>query len=80
MRTARFQRHARPIFPPNHETVPPTCFLIDPIRTVRFVLDTDFSVGRNPREILRVLDALQTDELCPSSWTKGTPTLGPSIT
>ena len=29
------------------------------------------SVGRNPKEVLRVLDALQTDELCPCNWTKG---------
>ena len=28
-------------------------------------------VGRNPQEVLRVLDALQTDELCPCNWQKG---------
>jgi alkyl hydroperoxide reductase subunit AhpC len=31
----------------------------------------DLSVGRNPQEVLRVLDALQTDELCPCNWQKG---------
>jgi peroxiredoxin (alkyl hydroperoxide reductase subunit C) len=31
----------------------------------------DLSVGRNPQEILRTLDALQTDELCPCNWQKG---------
>ena len=31
----------------------------------------DISVGRNPAEVLRVLDALQTDELCPCNWQKG---------
>ena len=25
----------------------------------------------NPQETLRVLDALQTDELCPCNWNKG---------
>jgi peroxiredoxin (alkyl hydroperoxide reductase subunit C) len=27
--------------------------------------------SRNPQEVLRVLDALQTDELCPCNWQKG---------
>jgi peroxiredoxin (alkyl hydroperoxide reductase subunit C) len=31
----------------------------------------DLSVGRNTQEVLRVLDALQTDELCPCNWQKG---------
>jgi peroxiredoxin (alkyl hydroperoxide reductase subunit C) len=35
------------------------------------------SVGRNPKEVLRVLDALQTDELCPCNWSKGDETLDP---
>jgi hypothetical protein len=36
---------------------------------------TDLNVGRNPEEVLRVLDALQTDELCPCNWQKGDETL-----
>jgi hypothetical protein len=40
-----------------------------------FVSVNDLSVGRNPQEVLRVLDALQTDELCPCNWEKGQPTL-----
>jgi peroxiredoxin (alkyl hydroperoxide reductase subunit C) len=32
---------------------------------------TDLSVGRSPEEVLRVLDALQTDELCPCNWKQG---------
>jgi len=36
----------------------------------------DLSVGRNVDEVLRVLDALQTEELCPCNWTRGEPTLG----
>ena len=42
---------------------------------IRFVMVTDLSVGRNPQEVLRVLDALQTDELCPCNWKKGEQTL-----
>ncbi len=50
-------------------------FLVDPDGIVRFVYVTDLSVGRNPEEVLRVLDALQTDELCPCGWQKGEPVL-----
>ena len=46
-------------------------FLVDPEGIIRFVYVTDMSVGRNPAEVLRVLDALQTDELCPCNWNKG---------
>jgi alkyl hydroperoxide reductase subunit AhpC len=50
-------------------------FIVDPENIIRFVMVTDLSVGRNPQEVLRVLDALQTDELCPCNWQKGEPTL-----
>jgi len=50
-------------------------FLVDPEGIIRFVYVTDLSVGRNPEEVLRVLDALQTDELCPCGWQKGEPVL-----
>ena len=40
-------------------------YIVDPQGVVRFVYVTDLSVGRSPEEVLRVLDALQTDELCP---------------
>jgi alkyl hydroperoxide reductase subunit AhpC len=50
-------------------------FIVDPENTIRFVYVTDLSVGRNPQEVLRVLDALQTDELCPCNWQKGEDTL-----
>ena len=46
-------------------------FIVDDTNTVRFSMATDLSVGRNPEEVLRVLDALQTNELCPCSWQKG---------
>ena len=50
-------------------------FIVDPQNIIRFVYVTDLSVGRNPQEVLRVLDALQTDELCPCNWKKGEETL-----
>jgi peroxiredoxin (alkyl hydroperoxide reductase subunit C) len=46
-------------------------FVVDPEGIVRHVSVNDLSVGRNPHEVLRVLDALQTDELCPCNWQKG---------
>lgn len=50
-------------------------FVVDPHGVIRFVSVNDLSVGRNPAEVLRVLDALQTDELCPCNWQKGDKTL-----
>jgi peroxiredoxin (alkyl hydroperoxide reductase subunit C) len=46
-------------------------FIVDPEGVIRFVAVNDLNVGRNPEEVLRVLDALQTDELCPCNWKKG---------
>ncbi|GMV64862.1 MAG: peroxiredoxin [Candidatus Omnitrophica bacterium] len=52
-------------------------FLIDPNGILRYQLVHDLSVGRNVDEILRVLTALQTGELCPATWKKkGDKTLG----
>lgn len=50
-------------------------FIVDPEKIIRFTMVTDLKVGRNPQEVLRVLDALQTDELCPCNWQKGESTL-----
>lgn len=50
-------------------------YIVDPEGTIRFVSVNDLSVGRNVKEVLRVLDALQTDELCPCNWEKGQDTL-----
>lgn len=50
-------------------------FIVDPQNVIRFSMVTDLNVGRNPTEVLRVLDALQTDELCPCNWQKGEQTL-----
>jgi peroxiredoxin (alkyl hydroperoxide reductase subunit C) len=50
-------------------------FIVDPEGTIRWVSVNDLSVGRSVPEVLRVLDALQTDELCPCNWQKGQSTL-----
>src|SRR5438309_10280585 len=50
-------------------------FIVDPEGLIRWSCVNDLSVGRNVDEVLRVLDALQTDELCPCNWQKGEPTL-----
>jgi alkyl hydroperoxide reductase subunit AhpC len=50
-------------------------FIVDPEGVIRFASVNDLSVGRNPQEVLRVLDALQTDELCPCNWKQGEETL-----
>lgn len=50
-------------------------YLIDPNGILRYTAVHDLSVGRNVTEILRVLDALQTDKLCPCNWKQGDETL-----
>lgn len=50
-------------------------FIVDPQGIVRWVSVNDLNVGRNVKEVLRVLDGLQTDELCPCNWEKGQETL-----
>ncbi|ACI97878.1 peroxiredoxin [Rhodospirillum centenum] len=46
-------------------------YIVDPEGVIRFASVHDLSVGRNVNEVLRTLDALQTDELCPCNWQKG---------
>lgn len=50
-------------------------FIVDPQNIIRHASVNDGKVGRNPNEILRILDALQTDELCPCNWQQGQHTL-----
>ena len=50
-------------------------YIVDPDGIIRWASVNDLKVGRNVDEVLRVLDALQTDELCPCNWKKGEPTL-----
>ena len=50
-------------------------FIVDPQGVVRFASVHDLNVGRNVDEVLRTLDALQTDELTPCNWHPGEDTL-----
>jgi len=50
-------------------------FVVDPDNVIQHVYVTNLNVGRNPQDTLRVLDALQTDELCPCNRSVGGETL-----
>jgi peroxiredoxin (alkyl hydroperoxide reductase subunit C) len=50
-------------------------FIVDPQNVIQHVTVNNLDVGRNPDETLRVLDALQTGELCPCSRPIGGDTL-----
>ena len=63
------------ILDPNEGVAQRATYIVDPEGIIRFVYVTDLSVGRDPKEVLRVLDALQTDKLCPCAWQKGEKTL-----
>lgn len=53
-------------------------FVVDPHNVVQHVYVTNLNVGRAPQDTLRVLDALQTDELCPCNRAVGGDTLRPA--
>ena len=63
------------ILDPNEGVAQRASYIVDSNGIIRFIMVTDLSVGRNVQEILRVLDALQTDELCPCNWKPGEKTL-----
>lgn len=50
-------------------------FIIDPDNIIQHVSVNNLNVGRNPDEVLRILDGLQTDELCPCNRAVGGTTL-----
>ncbi len=50
-------------------------FIVDPDNTIQHVSVNNLNVGRSPEEILRLLDGLQTDELCPCNRSVGGTTL-----
>ena len=50
-------------------------FIVDPDNVIQHVTVNNLNVGRSPEETLRVLDALQTGELCPCSRPIGGDTL-----
>ncbi len=45
--------------------------IVDPENTIQHISVNNLSTGRNPNEVLRTLDALQSGELCPVNWKKG---------
>jgi alkyl hydroperoxide reductase subunit AhpC len=59
------------ILHPNAGVCQRATFIVDPENKIRFVYVTELSVGRDPQEVLRVLDALQTGGLTPCGWHKG---------
>lgn len=63
------------ILDPNAGVSQRATYIVDPEGIIRFAYVTDLSVGRNVKEVIRVLDALQTDELCPCNWQKGEETI-----
>ena len=50
-------------------------YIVDDEGTIQHVYATNLNVGRNPEDTLRVLDALQTDELCPCNRAVGGDTI-----
>lgn len=50
-------------------------FIIDPDNTIQHVSVNNFNVGRNPTEVLRLLDALLTEEMCACNREPGGETL-----
>ncbi|MFO1091563.1 MAG: redoxin domain-containing protein [Hyphomicrobiales bacterium] len=46
-------------------------FIIDPAGIVRHMSVNDLDVGRNVTEVLRVLRALQSGDMCPAHWQPG---------
>lgn len=51
-------------------------FVIDGTSVVRYAMVSGGSVGRSVKETLRVVEALQSGELCPMEWEPGQQTLG----
>jgi lipoyl-dependent peroxiredoxin subunit C len=63
------------IVDPNENACLRTTFIVDPHGVIQWSAAYPLSVGRSVPETLRVLDAIQSDELCPCNWEKGKATL-----
>ena len=50
-------------------------YVVDPHGIIQHVSVNGLSVGHNPKEVLRIVDALQTDELCPCNRPLGGDTI-----
>lgn len=51
-------------------------FIIDPEGKVHFAMYHDPNVGRSVKEVLRMLQALKSGDMCPVEWAPGEKTLG----
>ena len=60
---------------PNEGVALRATFIVDPDNVIQHVSVNNLNVGRSPEEVLRVLDGLQTDELCPCNRAVGGSTL-----
>lgn len=63
---------------PNEGVALRATFIVDPHNVIQHVAVNGLSVGRNPKETLRILDALQSDELCPCNRPLGGDTIDTS--
>ena len=63
------------ILHPEEKVAMRATYIVDPEGNIRWLTINDLSVGRNVPEVIRVLDALQTDELTPCNWQPGEATL-----
>ena len=50
-------------------------FIVDPDDVVQWACANNLNVGRSVKEVLRVLDAIQSGGLCPCNWQKGDATI-----
>ena len=53
-------------------------YIVDPQGTIQWAIANNLDVGRSVDETLRVLDAIQSDELCPCNWQQGDSYLQPA--
>lgn len=63
------------ILDPKEDVCLRASFLVDPHGIIQWVSVNNLSVGRSVDEALRVVDAVQSDELCPCNWKKGEKTI-----
>lgn len=63
------------ILDPKEQVCLRATFLVDPQGIIQWTTVNNLSVGRSVDEALRVLDAVQSDELCPCNWKPGDATL-----
>lgn len=54
-------------------------FIVDPHNVIQHVSVNNLNVGRNPKETLRILDGLQTDELCACNRQVGDTTISKEL-